>query len=630
MVAGLMDLVFTNNEDNHIIGNPQISFFKSVYRRHTNFSIQSIRQNPVDGVDFGTKTSYKLSKNGDLISRMWFEIQLPKAETCLETISGVYDDSLTYVRWVDSIGHALFKEISIYFGASLIDKHTPEWLEIWNELTDPHRHLWKSIGKLEKIPSEDNQYNQKLYVPLMFWFNRNVGQSIPIVSLDYSELYLKIETRDLDSLINTDCQDGVDYNGFKTDINLDMLLYIDYIFLDDEERRRFAQNNHEFLIETIQHKKYNILEGNNTVKLDFNHPVKELIWFIRHNTRTQNTNIKLNTLLTDTNGNDLLNFSSIKENTELGLGTYDSFSSAQLLFNNSERFESRDAVYFRQVQPLQHHSNIPKKHIYSYSFALKPEEYQPSGTCNFSRIDDAKLIIKGVPNSDSSEIQIFAFTYNILRISDGMSGFAYDHSTNDEYISDKIHNIDNIDNSEINLENINNINNIQKKQKINSISDLDDTDLFKDVFDDDNEYNLQPDSIENFTQEPNPSKPRVNNSRKDIVKNIVNNGLPLPKSNKNKAKTKDIVINVNIKLKDIHNNVKKTLNIKRSRLCLNCKGKGFTDKGICKVCNGTAYAIYNKTIKFFSKQKHVVLKNESNEEKGKITGDIIINVIPKK
>jgi hypothetical protein len=232
-------------------------------------------------------------------------------------------------------------------------------MKIWNELTLPSG---KTTGYDKMVRDAD----AKRYVPLEFWFCRNIGLALPLIALQYHEVKINIEF-----------ESGVTVN--------DAELWADYIFLDTDERRRFAQLSHEYLIEQVQFTGSETVSSNSNLsaKLSFNHPVKELIWEGQGNTGT-----------------------------------------AKLMLNGNDRFAEREAKYFTHVQPYQHHTNIPDLscNISVYSFALKPEEHQPSGTLNMSRIDTAQLQLKG---AEPGNLDIYAHSYNVLRILSGMGGLAY-------------------------------------------------------------------------------------------------------------------------------------------------------------------------------------------------------------
>ena len=410
MSGGLMQLVAYGAQDIYLTGNAQITFFKVVYRRHTNFSTESIEQTFNGFVDFGRKLTVTVSRNGDLVTKAYLRVVLPALSQD--------QNGATWVGYVNSIGNALIKSVEVEIGGQSVDKHYSEWLEIFGELNydDAHFRSYKRlIGKYaSNVSLETNALSeQTLYVPLQFWFCRNPGLALPLIALQYHEVKLNFEFRQLSELVRSDVSITTpqDVDGSTASIK-SAALWLDYVYLDTDERRRFAQVSHEYLIEQVQ---FNEPEGINerattlNSQLQLNHPVKELYWVV-----SRNANRTANTLT----GNDWFNFSSVAGG--------DTFETAKLLFNGHDRMKERDALYYREVQPFDHHSRTPSKHIYAYSFALKPEEHQPSGSCNMSRLDNVvlNLTFNGT-NTVESEIRVFAMNYNVLRVMSGMAGLAY-------------------------------------------------------------------------------------------------------------------------------------------------------------------------------------------------------------
>ena len=422
-----MQLVAYGAQDIYLTGNPQITFFKVVYRRHTNFAVESIEQTFNGQADFGKRVTATISRNGDLIQQMYLEVVTP--------VMGNEGQTWTY-----GIGNALVKQAEIEIGGQLIDRQYGDWMNIWTELTTPEgkrkgydNMVGNKAGPNTQIGFIDAQETRRFYVPLQFWFNRNPGLALPLIALQYHEVKLNLEIRPAAELINVTTSTVT--NG------LSCKLYVDYIYLDTDERRRFAQVSHEYLIEQVQFTgSESITAGSNSknVTLNFNHPVKELIWV---HLRTDFSTVE------PQNGNRWFNYSGLT--ADVTTESCDSFTTALLQLNGHDRFSVRSADYFRQVQNYEHHTRVPRvsidltggenywQYIYSYSFALSPEEHQPSGTCNFSRIDNAVLQLgygKDVlskkdagSNAQISDmnLNIYAVNYNVLRIMSGMGGLAY-------------------------------------------------------------------------------------------------------------------------------------------------------------------------------------------------------------
>lgn len=471
MGGGLMQLVAYGAQDIYLSGNPQITFFKVIYRRHTNFAFESIEQTFNGSVDFGKKVTCTVSRNGDLIHRMYLRVALPNVTVPVG--SGF--------RWLNWLGHILIKYVEIEIGGQRIDKHYGEWLHIWNELTQSAGHQLGYANMVGNIPQLTTPCENKtgsdtktvfgtvLYIPLVFWFNRNPGLALPLIALQYHEVKINLELRELKDL----CWAATWNSGSSTwsvaappSISLNNAsLYVDYIYLDTDERRRFAQVSHEYLIEQLQFTgDESTTNYSNKIKLNLNHPCKELVWVC------QSDNVVTDADTVSVYGKQWFNFtdkldrswiasSGAFTGSNISLTNPDQASRdagvmpgvaaggansvflpvsfedgknpvelAKLQLNGHDRFSERDGRYFNLVQPFQHHENVPSQGINVYSFALKPEEHQPSGTCNMSRIDNATLHLTLTKNNNSGtnvepcKIKVFAVSYNVLRIMSGMGG----------------------------------------------------------------------------------------------------------------------------------------------------------------------------------------------------------------
>lgn len=381
------------SQDIYLTGNPQITFFKVVYRRHTNFALESIEQTFNGTVDFGRKVTCTVSRNGDLIHRTYLQVTLPALTNTGKT-----------VRWVDRVGEVLIDYVNVEIGGQEIDRHYGDWLTIWNELTQTAEHedgYNVLIGNTDALTTAlVNIPAATLYVPLQFWFCRNPGLALPLIALQYHEVKFNVSFRAASECYIT--SDGNAPSSGTPSLG-DTALWIDYVYLDTDERRQFAQVQHEYLIEQLQ---YTGAESysNSSIKskLSLNHPCKELVWVLQldsaidDNAHTDYTNA----------GNDIL-------------------ASGKLQLNGHDRFDERDATYFNVVQPYQHHTRCPATGIYVYSFALNPEQHQPSGSVNMSRIDNATLLLSLTTSTDPVQLRCYATNYNVLRIMAGMGGLAY-------------------------------------------------------------------------------------------------------------------------------------------------------------------------------------------------------------
>ena len=553
MGGGLIQLTAYGAQDVFLTGNPQITFFKAVYRRHTNFSIEQVRQEFKSTVDFGNKVSCTISKQGDLLHRLLLQIDLPSVSIT---------NSANRFRWLNWIGHALIKSVEIEIGGKKIDKHYGDWFHIWNSLTqspgkkEGYANAVGNVPKLTQYTLTGDTQAVQLYVPLQFWFCRNPGLALPLIALQYHEVQINIEFRSF-----AECSHTIGTDITAPSLNAE--LYADYIYLDTDERRRFAQANHEYLIEQVQRVTKAVSSTTPQINLLFDHPVKELIWVVQPDDHVTvgsvNTQVGgpqyfnytdrldrtyfsgtpsdplgggmhdpyrsafpmsgLNVTSTNVHagasdpnpevpsvGNSTINTSVLSSANDIGIQNWENMMlsnigihggvSSEQLFNHThvmtettitggttvtgtsngddgdhthtiaththtidaatsatgvaasytnlplydigenpvvdayitmggrERFSKRKGRYFNLVQPLESHTNVPPTGINVYSFALAPEEHQPSGTCNFSKIEDAKLILT-LTHSRASQARVYAVNYNVLRIMSGMGGLAY-------------------------------------------------------------------------------------------------------------------------------------------------------------------------------------------------------------
>jgi hypothetical protein len=422
--GGLLQLVATGRQDVFLTGNPQVTWFKMVYRRYTNFSIESQIIQFDNQPDFGRRISCLLPRKGDLLGPLWLEISLP---AIFDSVTG---EPLSYTN---AIGHALIQEISLEIGEQQIDRQTGEWMEMWSNyiVTEDKRQGWNNmIGKTTgtsqgNAPSTSvNLFGPlNLYVPLRFWFCKNPGLYLPLLALQYHPIRVNITLRPLSQLFVRDnplSPTACDQTPTAASIT-SMNMYGDFIHLDVEERRRFVANDHDYLIEQVQYTNSIPIDANaSTVQIpvEFNHPMREMFWVIQRDVAV--------------NANQWFNY------TNLSIGE---FSSAQNSFQNLintaliriegfDRFDIRNADYFRLVQPYQYHTVIPiDDFVYSYSFCFRPEDVQPSGSMNASRLDTISLQLQlnntVSPSRGSANCRVYALNHNILRISKGFGGLLF-------------------------------------------------------------------------------------------------------------------------------------------------------------------------------------------------------------
>ena len=415
MAGGLMQLVAYGAQDVYLTGNPKVTFFQAVYRRHTNFAMENIEQTINGTAADSGRVSVTVARNGDLVADMYVEME-SEIDLSLST------DSAASNEWV---AERAIKDVELSIGGQRIDKHYQTWWRLYSELylDASKKTTW---GKMTTGVD-----GAKVYLPLIFFFNRNPGLALPLIALQYHEVRLDFDlTSDLTTYINA--------SSFK--------VYANYIYLDTEERRRFAQKGHEYLIEQVQHTGTDTLSaGSNQKRLSFNHPVKELVWCLSQSTRdhnnlwnfTKNATVEASTNLTNATaaastlatldfdaGNCPKLLAVQTTTTAWDEDACSNMTDMKLVLNGQDRFKEQGSKYFNAVQPYNHHSGSPMPGVYSYSFALKPEEHQPTGTCNFSRIDNAQVAINAASGTNAT-LNMFAVNYNVLRIQSGMGGLAF-------------------------------------------------------------------------------------------------------------------------------------------------------------------------------------------------------------
>jgi len=511
MGGGLMQLVSYGAQDIYISGNPQITFWKILYKRHTNFAMESIEVTFNGQADFNKRVTAVINRNADLMYKTYVQLVLPEVK--LAANSG------KAFRWVNYIGHRLIKQVEVEIGGQRIDRQYGDWMQIWTQLATEagstaaldaligNTHDLVLLKKATGAPLDATCSASEttlscvaragcpaktLYVPLQFWFCRNPGVAIPLIALQYHEVRVNVEFDTWENCVYGESSAG---NTARPDaLSLAAAsLYVDYVYLDTEERRRFAQQSHEYLIEQVQFTgAESITSSSNKIQLNFNHPVKELFWVVQ---RDSFVDCSFNEWIASVGGQQPFNYSDdfSTEGIIMGLLTQGTSSSspqltqplggqgtsmvvpgvdgaingasgtagqeeefdngvnyllakvildsgvrcegknpvevAKLQLNGQDRFTEREGSYFDKVQPYQHHCRTPSTGINCYSFALRPEEHQPSGTCNFSRIDKATLqltvSLNTVVGYNTAQVRVYALNYNVLRVMSGMGGLAY-------------------------------------------------------------------------------------------------------------------------------------------------------------------------------------------------------------
>ena len=537
MGGALMQLVAYGAQDVFLTGTPEITFWKVSYRRHTNFAMESIEQTFSGQADFGRRVTCTISRNGDLAYRTYLQVTLPEINQQMAA-SGAANG--VYARWLDFVGEQLVAQVEVEIGGQRIDRQYGDWMHIWNQVTmtsEQQRGYFKLIGNTTQLtymtdptfapiagpcaasgaPTQvcaprNALPETTLYIPLLFWFCRNPGLALPLIALQYHEVKINLDIRPIGECLwavnnLTSTSGTLSVTTAYQQSLVAASLYVDYIFLDTDERRKMAQNPHEYLIEQVQFTgDESVGSSSNKIKLNFNHPVKELIWVVQPDANVDYcSSLDASQLLFKVLGAQPFNYTdsidalpnalhafggpaelagsqafvtsqglfqmpgaadvNVANSAWLGptsteypfttqygpisgsalsdAGTFvlaetaldmhcwgeNPVVTAKLQLNGQDRFSEREGSYFDVVQPFQHHTRAPDTGINVYSFALRPEEHQPSGSCNFSRIDNAvlQLVLSSptVSGTATAKVRVYAVNYNVLRVMSGMAGVAY-------------------------------------------------------------------------------------------------------------------------------------------------------------------------------------------------------------
>lgn len=471
MGGGLLQLIVKSQHDAFLTENPNISFFKYSYKKHTNFSMESLQltfnTNPVlSHKPLSNTYQIKISRYGDLLSNLYFCYTLPD----------IYSSDKYKFKWIKNAGNLFIKKATISLDGSIIDTITGEWLNVWNELSLPKSEtkyndmignvadmLEPSLSKTT-ISIVNNKFIYKYYpessfdntipsikarnivVPLNFFFTKNPSLALPLLRLQYKEIFINIEVESAEKLYqvystelgnyisplyyNELYNDTIDIRTFTKSLIINPYIEANYIFLDERERNfLFVKASISYIIEqldiTSSQRFLSTTNASITINLNIHKPTKEIIWTIKRDDIHKY--------------NDFNNYSaSIPENNINGI-----LDKASILWNRTiNRIEEKEAVYFNMIQPYQHHTNIPKQGIYCYSFSLFPEKETPTGSYNASTIETSLLLyLKNQYNNTEintkllsfgkSEyefdylIDVYTLSYNVLQIIGGNAGLKF-------------------------------------------------------------------------------------------------------------------------------------------------------------------------------------------------------------
>lgn len=482
MAGGKLQLLIKGNQDQVLIGSPQITFFKSIYRKHTNFSMDSLRQSSISGEPkFDKRYKIRFEPYGELLSNIYCHVTLP-------TLEYKEDKKNKDPSWVNGIGYAMFEEFYLNIGENIIDKQNGEWLYLndqlsgnidnnnssmyYNQVLDNNQYRSmtsditnKPLNGITALQSKqcDDDISKKcknvsFITNFRFWFCKNLGSAIPMIAIPDLDITLTLKNRNFDQLINYDKNKPL-LNNDNYSYYDNFIFYGEYIFLDNDEKRKFAQNSHKYLIEQIQIQSvdtgttdegYSRFDSGNVIKLpidvkdqsynspykynqlvvplnNINNPVKYLVWV--PNMISDKTSFKLDENSNNQSGNNYFNYSIYRptgnqiSDTELYL-----FDTAQLFIENKERTPQIPAKFFANVFQKRYFKNVStSNYIYVYSFSLNPNEHQPSGSCNFSKLSNISLRLNDInlyKNPDNEKkirfnMNLYACSYNMLIIQSG-------------------------------------------------------------------------------------------------------------------------------------------------------------------------------------------------------------------
>lgn len=434
MAGGLIQLLAWGSQNIKLNGNPSLTFFKKVLRAHTNFSMESI-QVQLSRTDANmyenTMFKAKLKRHGDLVQQIYFVFELPDIKP-----------NDVHMQWVQNIGEALVDNVYVNIGGTIVDRQYGEQMHIQSQLsmTNDKRNIYeRMIGNVPELVDPKQQTgtyptsnpaipSRKIYVPLNFWFNRDTAYALPLISLQYNDVEITMETRPFAELYQV-MVDGLysapnstipsqqlgqlvsnarsTYMTSNSVLDIKAYLEVNYIFLDKKEREMVTYKPHEYLVEqTFRIQRFALAE-NNIFELVLQNPVKELLWVFKRNDQRSR--------------NDWFNF---LDDGQIIL------RNAKIMFNGMDRIDEKDHMYFNLLQPFQHHTSCPKDGIYVYSFAIMPDQGldQPSGSCNMSRIQKIQMmmnVMRPVVSTYKYDVTLYAIGYNFLKISSGLAGIVF-------------------------------------------------------------------------------------------------------------------------------------------------------------------------------------------------------------
>lgn len=496
MTGAIIQLVAYGVQDLYLTGDPEITFFKIIYRRHTNFAQESVKQTFSSVANFGEKVTCTIGRVGDLIGQMFLYVRLPAIPKFIDEQTNRPDPSRKFA-WTRFIGYSLIRETTFEIGGKLIDKQYGEWLYIWEQLTTRQNCASdKLTGNVPYLYEFTNgKSSADLFIPLKYYFNRTNGLALPLIALASIDVKITFTFRRADECyslgpthsirleedispfqpgdyicqticgetihayyINYDyltkqlfyikiCSPTARFKNFEPQTPIynpitlvsampsapeihetnympclhfvNSWLYVNYIFLDSDERLKFARATHEYLMEQIQYNQLiGISSGNIGQNLNLSHPCKSHYWIVQ-----------LDSLIGPRSINDRFNFTSSPVRYPNGkFFGEDLVCEANLLLNGNNRFETKSSYFFNLEEPYSRHYRGPAIGINMYSFCFNPEDPQPSGSCNMSKFDYIQMVQKlscVINPQNTCSIRSYTLNYNILRIFFNLGGLAF-------------------------------------------------------------------------------------------------------------------------------------------------------------------------------------------------------------
>ncbi len=492
MGAGLLLLVSVGKENIYLSTNPDITYFKIAYKRYTNFSIETVKQNFKSLPDFGRRVTVNISKNADMMSNCYLYVQLPDI---ISSNHSVLPHGIKKFSWVNKIGLAILRYVDLEISGILIERNFGDWLNIWYELTvtiAKKKSLKKMIGDISLLTDMSNgKLSYSLNIPLNFWFCQDSGLSLPLVSMVHNDIKFHVEFNDFNlcykesptnymKIQETFClfksneiikqnvngniaigsfvyYDSINqyiyynvikgtfiiptsniqkytiigndtlfecnlvigsyiitdesYFRFNTPSIINAYMLVNYIYLDNTERFNFITKSHQYLIPMVQNiNDQTSYSTNISYRIPFINPNKIILWRCCLLSNISNNNTFNYSLYPLSNSQD-----SIIENV-------------QIVLNSINRQDIHNWKLYTILQNYMNNFTSPQQGIYMYSFCLNPNEYQPSGSCNFSQIDDTYLQLtlnKKINYQNPVNIKAYSIQYNLFKIENGLGGLGF-------------------------------------------------------------------------------------------------------------------------------------------------------------------------------------------------------------